>query len=488
MRTNNSSINISIFIGCIFTLLSCKKLVEIAPPIDTITTEQVFENNKQAEWAMAGVYSRMINGSNVYQTAQFEQFAAGLANLAGGLSSDELIVTAGNSDFANYALNINALTVLNASNTNQLWKSAYKTIYDANGVIEGIAASTSPALSDSVRKQLTAEAKTIRAFAYFYLVNFFGDLPLVETIDYNKTKNLARRPKSEIYDLIARDLTEAKANLPGNFFADNDERIRINKWFAAALLARVYLYTGQYQNAVNNATEVISQSSLFELETDLNKVFLKNNKEAIWQLAQLTQSGEVGTPEGKMFIPESALHFPPFYLSDSVMNLFDAADKRRINWIESFQQTPTSPVFNYPFKYKVGLAYGTQTEYCTIMRLAELYLVRAEANILLSAGNKNIAITDLNVLRQRAGIADLSSSLTASEVINAIANERRRELFAEWGHRWLDLKRTGKAVAVLSAIPYKQPWKGDYQLLYPVPKGEIEVNYSLTQNPQYNNF
>jgi hypothetical protein len=70
-------------------------------------------------------------------------------------------------------------------------------------------------------------------------------------------------------------------------------------------------------------------------------------------------------------------------------------------------------------------------------------------------------------------------------VTAAIAQERRIELFAEWGHRWLDLKRTGQAHAVLSAVPAKQPWAGDYQLLYPVPPLEIEVNPRIKQNDGY---
>jgi hypothetical protein len=120
-----------------------------------------------------------------------------------------------------------------------------------------------------------------------------------------------------------------------------------------------------------------------------------------------------------------------------------------------------------------------------VMRLAELYLIRAEASLLLSAGNKGAAISDLNVLRQRAGLNDLPVTLSAAQVTDAIAQERRVELFAEWGHRWLDLKRTGKASAVLSQIAAKQPWAGDYQLLYPIPATEITNNKNITQNPVY---
>jgi starch-binding outer membrane protein, SusD/RagB family len=120
-----------------------------------------------------------------------------------------------------------------------------------------------------------------------------------------------------------------------------------------------------------------------------------------------------------------------------------------------------------------------------VMRLAEVYLIRAEASLLLSEGNKGAALNDLNALRARAGLDDLPNTLSAAQVTDAIANERRFELFAEWGHRWLDLKRTGKAKAVLSQIPTKQPWAGDYQLLYPIPATEIINNKNIIQNTGY---
>jgi hypothetical protein len=484
MRTNINKIKLYLALGSMMSLLSCKKLIEIAPPVDTITTEQVFKNNKQAEWAMAGVYSRMINGNSQLQMLGYDYFSAGLANLAGSLSSDQLLVTAGSTDFTRHVLNTNALTILNAVLPNTIWSTAYKTVYDANGVIEGIAASTSPQFTDSARRLYTAEAKVIRAFSYFYLTNFFGDLPMVLTIDYNKTKNLTRSSVPVIYAQILKDLTEAKNDLPDDFSNGNNERVRVNKWLAEALLARVYLYTRDYQQAINSATTVIDQTGLFQLESDLDNVFKKNNPESIWQLAQHSQAGEKSTPEGKIFVPPSVLSYPAFYFPDQLLALFDPSDKRKSHWMASFDNGTN--LLYYPFKYKIGLSYGTPEEYYTVMRLAELYLIRAEARVLLAAGNKNSAIGDLNVLRQRAGIADLSTTLTADQVVQAIADERQRELFVEWGHRWFDLKRTGKAADVLSAIPYKQPWKGDYQLLYPVPKAEVEANIALGQNPEYN--
>jgi starch-binding outer membrane protein, SusD/RagB family len=126
------------------------------------------------------------------------------------------------------------------------------------------------------------------------------------------------------------------------------------------------------------------------------------------------------------------------------------------------------------------------TEYYTVLRLAELYLIRAEAAARGAAGGINAAIADLNVIRTRALLPALPNTLTAEQVTAAVARERQVELFAEWGHRWLDLKRTGRAHDVLSALSAKQPWAGDYQLLYPIPPAEIRVNPRLMQNINYN--
>ncbi len=120
-----------------------------------------------------------------------------------------------------------------------------------------------------------------------------------------------------------------------------------------------------------------------------------------------------------------------------------------------------------------------------VLRLAEMFLIRAEAIARGNQGNLSTAIDDLNAIRHRAGLEYLPNTLNKEQVIAAVEQERQVELFAEWGHRWLDLKRTNRASVVLKTIPVKQPWEGDYQLLYPIPVEEIRDDYFLTQNPGY---
>ena len=486
MKKRISSAILVFVLPVFFLFLSCNKLIEIEPPIDSITTEQVFSNNQQAEWALAGVYHRMINGNNPSGNMELECFAAGLTNFAASLSSDELVGTYGTFNMPSYVHFTNTISVRESRYSNNIWSSAYKTIYDLNAVLDGISNSDAVSLTDSARKQLTAEAKTMRAFSYFYLVNCFGDVPLVLSIDYNQTKNLPRSPVNAVYDQILKDLTEARPYLREDFAAGRGERVRINKWANAALLARVYLYTGKYAEAVSSASEVISQTNLFSIEPDLNKVFLQNSSEAIWQLAQTDFYGYRAVPEAKILMPILPDETPAYRFSDQLLNIFDATDKRKLNWMTG-NSTGADP-YLYAYKYKERHNTPNYTEYSMVLRLAEMYLIRAEASILFSASNTTDAINDLNVLRQRAGIDLLPLTLNAGEVITAVEQERRRELFAEWGHRWFDLKRTGKASEVLKVIPYKQPWVGDFQLLYPVPQEERKKNIALTQNSQYDSF
>ncbi|MHA4811420.1 RagB/SusD family nutrient uptake outer membrane protein [Flavitalea flava] len=484
-----------ICILCALLQPSCKKLVSIPGPKNTITTAQVFVTDLQAQGAMAGIYTRMINGKDqsTISTASQDVWSAGLVSLLGSLSSGELYNSDGPGTLEYYLFSTNKLNITYSTNTYKLWNTAYNTIYGANSVIEGIAASTSVLLGDDARKKLTGEAKFVRALAYFYLTNLFGDVPLALTVDFNKTATMPGTPQQQIYQQIIADLKEAQASLRSDYAVLN-ERGRPNKWAATALLARVYLYQGDYPNAAAAATDVINNNNLYALETDLNQVFLSTSKEAIWQLKQTDQNSTVqdATPQGYSMLP-NPLHTGSTFirLSDQLMNAFEPGDHRRIDWIDSTDNSnnPGLPYISfYPAKYKIGaanLSSGAAKEYFMVLRLSEMYFIRAEASALGAPGGPPAAITDLNSIRNRAGLPDLPISLNKDQVVTAIAHERQVELFTEWGHRWFDLKRTGRAQTVLTTIPLKLPWLGDYQLLYPIPQGEITTNHFLLQNPGY---
>lgn len=469
-------------LACLFCV-GCKKLIEVDPPTDTLTTAEVFDTDELATSAMSGVYALMANGTATSPQAT-NGFSMGLTTILGGLSSDELNLAAGSGAGVPYLYNLNRISALNAGLSTTIWTSAYKVIYGTNSVIEGIAASTSGALQDHVKTQLTGQAKFIRAFSYFYLVNFFGDVPMVLTVDFNQTRNLPRMPRQEVYEQIIKDLKEAQAVLPEDYSAGKSERIVPNKWAATLLLARAYLYTGDYINAAAQATAVINYTTLYNLEPDLNGVFLKNSREAVWQLKQTAENSLLknATTEGYVFQPPSS-----YILSNQLLSGFETNDQRKVAWTGIFVSQGLSQ--NYAKKYKIGRNNGVlgqpATEYYMVLRVAEAYLIRAEAIANGTPGETISAIADLNIIRRRAGLPDLSNNVDQQELITAIDKENQIEFFGEWGHRWFDLKRTGRAGAVLSAIPLKQPWAGDYQLLYPIPVNELNVNHFLIQNPEY---
>ena len=488
-------LNYTIFLAAMMGITSCEKMVEVEDPIDSITTNQVFSTDDQASAAMAGVYSKMINDVSGIGSAQ-GQFSSGLATVVGGCSADELTIPDQTYFGDPYAFFVTNKLLRDNNLVPNIWNSAYTTIYNANAIIEGIAASTSARLTEAVRKKLTAESKFVRAFSYFYLVNFFGDVPLVMTVDFNKTRYLARTPKADVYKQIIRDLLDAQADLPPLNTNAGGEKIFPGKWAATAMLARAYLFTGDHENAFKQSSATIANNGQLVLEEELSKVFLKGSREAIWQLKHSEGAqGNNGnaTPEGALLIPGTSPGKPLFYniyfhIHDDLLNAFEPGDDRFNQWLGVSDPNLTNARKYFVRKYQTGIYNriigGTPIEYYMPLRLAEQYFIRAEAAA-NGAGTLTGAIDDLNEFRRRAGLEELPYTLSQPEVLEAIAQEKRIELFAEWSHRWFDLKRTGKASSVLSQLPSKQPWAGDYQLLYPIPLKEMLDNKNLTPNPGY---
>ena len=475
----------------LLVLASCSKLVSISDPDDKIVTNAAFSTDNLAGAAVNGIYNNMMLENS---------FSRGIATLYGGLSSDELIAFYGPDD-PYYTISTNHLSLIGGQGsgstalTDNIWSSAYGVIYAANAVIEGIAASASSQLHDNVGTTLTAEARCLRAFCYFYLTNYYGDVPLVLTTDYNAAINMSRAAQADIYKQIILDLEEARGSLPADYAAGRDRRVRVNKWVATALLARVYLFMGDYNNAALQATEVINNSSLYGLETNLKNVFLTTSREAIWQLNQSTSTGSSdATPDGLTLLPQFAesstdTAYVSYLISAQLLNAFEPGDLRRQLWIDSAAIFQTGQTAHFSSKYAVGISNqtlgGAPTEYYMVLRLAEQYLIRAEAEANGAGGGPPAAIADLNMIRTRAGLSSLPGDLAPAALQAAVAHEWQTEFFCEWSHRWFNLKRTGEGRKVLSQIPLKQPWAGDHQLLYPVPPADIARNPDLKQNPGY---
>jgi len=506
MKSKYKNINAQIILaGALCAIVcSCKKLVTVDQPANTITASVVFNTDAQAYSALAGVYSQMMsNNGNMFYTN-------GAASIFGGLSADELVSYSGPAITATYQFETSTLQSSNGNVDGYFWRPAYKIINDANTIIEGVQASTSSLLTDSTRVQLLGESKFVRAFNYFYLTNFFGNVPLVLTSDFNKTVALPGSPQTDIYKQINQDLLDAQSTLKTDYSISGGERIRVNKWAATALLARAYLYEQDWKDAETQATAVIGNSQ-YSLVSNLASVFNKNSTEAILQFQQNPSvSPYVGTYEARNFIPSinisslpavlqaqylspgvfplfGTLLFPTYYMSPQLSSAFEANDQRKTIWT-GYTPTPTYAPYTgantyWPYKYTVnsGSTTAPLTQYYMVLRLAEQYLIRAEARA--EQSNLSGAIADLNAIRNRAGLPNTTAA-SQTDILTAIMHERQVELFAEWGHRFLDLKRTGKANAVLGAMTSKQPW-ASYQLLYPIPGSETTNDSFLAQNPGY---
>lgn len=452
----------------------CKKMLEVKRDISLYPKATIFADNRSATAAVTAIYAEML-GEN--QGTNFASGKEGSLVALCGLSSDELSFGYETVfDIKHFEQND-----LRATNpyVGTIWKSMFSFIYQTNSILEGL--DQSDKLTDSVKAQLQGEAYFIRAFCHFYLTNVFGKAPIIITTDYKMNAVVSRREPAAVYEQVIADLEQARSLMSAHY--PSAERVRPNKFAATALLARAYLYTEQWDKAAQMATAIIN-SGAYDLPLDLDQVFLNSSQEAIWQIMPTGVS--TNTNEALTFIltapPE--LSYPnSFSLTNALLHAFEPGDTRKTAWVNSADFN--GDVFYYPFKYKVNTGSSSNppaalTEYSMVLRLGEQYLIRAEAFVHLSKIDD--AKLDVNRIRSRAGLLPITS-MDQQVVLEAIAQERRIELFAEWGHRWFDLKRTGKVSETLSGL--KAGWSID-DALYPIPDQEIMANPNLLpQNPGY---
>jgi hypothetical protein len=451
---------ISTIILALLLLSACSDFVELDAPKTQIVTTAVFENDAGAQGAIVGIYAQMMR-----EVALASGGANGVTALA-GLSADELDNHSPSQ--GRIAIYNNSLTPVNT--VSSLWNNSYLYIYQANSILEG--ANKSTQISKATRDEVLGEALFIRAFSYFYLVNFFGDVPLLLSTDYRVNRLAARTLVSEVYEQIEKDLLKAQGLLLDDYSFSLGEKVRPNRWAATALLSRVYLYQKKWDKAESQASLII-ESNKFPLADDLNSVFLANSTEAIWQL--MPTAPGYNTYDGPYFIVTTNTN--DVTATSFVTDAFEPGDNRANSWIGSYESDENT--YNYVNKYKIKSIGEPLTEYQMVLRSAEQYLIRAEARAMQD--NLLDAVDDVNTIRIRAGLDPIDGSgLSQSDVMVAIEEERRTELFIEWGHRWFDLKRWGTIDAVLG--PVKADWQST-DALFPIPQSEIDANPNLVQNP-----
>lgn len=452
----------TIFLTIIFiaTLISCEDFVEVSPPQTDLVRSTVFTDNDAAKAAIADTYYQLIRGG----------FASGdnrSISFLCALSSDEMV------DYSTSGLavetssfNENEISP-NGTLVESLWSLPYAAIYRSNALIEGLRGSS--VVTQSLRDQLLGEALFMRAFCYFYLVNLFGRVPIVTTTNYQQNTVIGRAEIEDVYMQIIQDLVEAKTLLVSDYSFSDGSRIRVNKGAATALLSRAYLFAGNYSKAEEEATLVINDPQ-YKLESDLSKVFTVTSSEVMWQLESLTNyPNDIFT--FYIFSNPSAGALRP-----SFVDAFESGDQRRQTWIGSVS-TSVGDLY-FPTKYQ---SFTAKTEYSTLLRVAEQYLIRAEARAQLD--NISGAQDDLNTIRSRAQLENSTANDKVS-LLEAIFNERRAELFSEWGHRWIDLQRFGKTDELME--PIKPAWEST-DILFPIPHTQIINSPSMIndQNPGY---
>lgn len=451
-------LKIILYSAIFLALIGCDSFVEVDSPASQLPGNIVYSDMNTVNAAMSDVYAKLrdsgiLNGQGL-----------GLSYTL-GLYADELTyyATTPNAEFNN--------TMLGTSPTSaSIWTNSYKQVYGANAVLEGI--NNSASLPSEVRNQFRGEALLVRAIVHFYLTNLYGSIPYVKTTDYTINRMVSRMSVESVYENIINDLNEAAILLPEAYITD--ERVRPNKAVAHALLARVYLYHGNWQQAANEASIVIDNPE-YTWDTNLDNIFLRESTTTIWQFKPKLEG--LNTNEGSLFI---FLTGPPpsVGLSPSFVQSFENGDNRRTHWIK--EVTNGTNIWYHAYKYKQRSNTGTSKEYSIVLRLAEQYLIRAEARAM--QGEITGAKDDLNRIRNRAGLTD-TQAVTQVEVISALLDERRHELFTEFGHRFFDLKRTGHLDNVLALT--KPGWDHN-DMLWPLPDGELLLNPNLQpQNPGY---
>jgi hypothetical protein len=439
----------------LLVLLSCKKFITVQP-VDSVSDQVTIVDAASAQTAVRGVY-RSLAADNYYGSL-FQTF--------GYLPGDNVQWTGSQSIIQQFiSHNITA----DNGNLESVWAAIYATINGANHVIGKVPAVVDPTLTPALRSQLTGEGYFIRALAYFDLARTWGGVPvtLKPTLSATDKDTIQTSSVAQVYAQVLSDLNAADSLLP---LPSTQNPVRANRETVWALKARFYLYRQNWALAESYAGQVIADTKNYALLTPYNSFF--------------QPASAVATKESVLELSYSAT-----YTNSHRSDWQPPANGGTRQWAPSdaFVTLVNDPLIGgnrsaLVAKTSAGLWYGNlyyrspATDPAYIIRIAELYLIRAEARAQQNA-NLPGAVSDLNAIRNRAGLAP-ATAVSQGDILLAIENERRIE-FAFEPHRWFDLVRTGRAAAVLGVTdPNKY--------VFPFPVNEVVLSKGLlSQNPGY---
>lgn len=484
MKTIINILNFALLLGL---LSSCEKFLDLEPVSNGIAVDEgsdsaFYKTASEAEAALGGVYADFRN-----EYFELDYFVNGDAQ------SDDAY--AGADNIANFQIDDFNIDATN-SNITRDWAYLYSTIGKANLVIDNVMAVPDSALTMDRRRGIIAEASFIRAFQYFQLVQLFGDVPLVlksiTTFNLDILPDLfpPRTPMGEVYAQIILDLETALPDVPVS---------AINKGFVTtgavnALLAKVYATIEPHDwNKVSQYCDAVIAGpySLLPNYDELWDNMHENSEEAIFEINYegTSSSGNWGV---SMF---RGMDWKKFNIpsNDLVKAFDDEQDNIRkassifFDDVTGKWSDPYWPQSTYPFINKYRIADAPSPQNYIFIRLADILLLKAEA--LNEMGNVSGAAELVNQVRSRVSLANTPAS-TQEAMRLAIEKERRLELAFE-GHRWFDLKRTGRAIEVMNNV------KGpdgvtpigynliQNRLIWPIPQAELDKNSNLVQNIGY---
>ena len=436
-------------IGILGILTGCE--VMNVEPEASIPASQAFKDKAGIERGILGSYSSL----------QYLSYYGRTYLIYADLAADNLAhpTDATSSDYAE--VDNNAMLAENSS-VSGIWAACYDGINVANNVIVKV-----PEMADMTgteKNRALGELYFLRALGHFNLVNYFGAIPIkIEPTVGVSNLDAGRDPVSEVYAQIKADLVLASQYMQ----ASASTKTRASKFAALALLARVSLYSGDYAMAREKADSVIKYGG-YTLPGNYADVFASDESaETIFEIDfteldrnRIAEYNFPKTLNGRREVEPDA----------SLISAYETGDERKAVSIAY------DGALAYAYKYN-DLSKGSDN--IIVLRLAEMYLIRAEAEANLPGGNFSSVRSDINTIRSRADLGPVEAN-TAVELLLAVEKERRLE-FAFEGHRWFDLVRTNRAIDVLPNVTKST------QTLFPIPSDEILTNNSpeMIQNPGY---
>lgn len=480
----------------IFSFAACSDDFLNRNPKGNLTEETFFENEEHAVWATNAIYAN-------FRSWEY----CGLPYLG---ATDIVSDDADKGSTENDGPYLKEVDDFQFDATNQtfstIWRGHYQTISRANIAINRIPDISMP---DAFKDRLIGEAKFLRAFNYFRLVQWFGDIPLVLTqLTDDQYFTQKRNSKAEIYAQIEKDLTDAIAALPEKSKYKAEDLGRATKGAAKGILVKLYMIDKKFDKALTLCEEIIS-SGEYNLMPNYNQIFTQvgeNGPESIFEIGavalQASIVGSGATPfnmvQGVRGVPNLGWGFNR--PSDDLIANYEPGDPRRqatIIYVGEVLPDGSTIVQDNPeilderFNQKawVGKHPGLQDNgpgNIRLLRYADIILLAAEAANEL--GNATKALEYVNMTRKRARgtntfiLKDLT--ITNKDALRtAIRRERRSELAMEQ-HRWFDLQRWGIQNEVMTKVG--KPFVANKHELFPLPQTEIDLGGgSLSQNPGY---